>query len=809
MRGTRLLLIALLMGCGAVGLSRVVRLARGPHPVSGIPIVTPGPDGDYRILHNGWKIRPAGRHLSCNDLPLGGEISPDGRLVAIPNCGYNRHAVHVLDLEAEKEIATILVAQAWHGTTWSPDGGRFYVSGGIGGAQTIIHVFGKASNGDWERTGTIQLDGAPERSCVSGLAMAPDGRYLVALNHKDGCAYVLDPATGTTTHRLQVGTHPSACAWSADRTELLVASWGSSEVVRLRIGQDRQPTITARWRVGAHPNALATTADGRVFVSCGNEDTVYVLDGRTGEVMERIRTALSPLDPLGSTPNALAITGNRLYVANADNDSLCVVDIGRRGRSRVLGFIPTGWYPTAVLAAPNGRKLLVGSGKGTGTQPNPARLPLNPIIPAGFEYIGRQLNGLLSFVDPPSERELAEYTRQVLACTPRPGKDRSQAMGRSVIPRRPGDPCPIRYVLYIIKENRTYDQVFGDLPQGNGDPTLCLFGRDVTPNQHALAEEFVLQDNLYCNGEVSQDGHPWSTMAYATDFTQRAWVLRYSGKGDLTDAAGMADSSAGFIWQACKAKGISYRSYGEYATHPTLEGHSSLEYIGKAGPGQAPPGRDTDRAEIFLREFREFERNGTMPRFMVMSLGENHTNGTRPGSYTPKAMVASNDLAVGRIVEAVSHSSLWKEFAIFIIEDDAQNGPDHVDSHRTAGLVISPYVRRRFVDSTMYSTTSMLRTMELILGLPPLTQHDARATPMYACFTDKPDLRPFTALPPRVDLNAKNPATAYGAAVSARMDWTEYDRIDEDALNRILWHSIKGERTPYPGVVRSALIRGD
>jgi phospholipase C len=347
--------------------------------------------------------------------------------------------------------------------------------------------------------------------------------------------------------------------------------------------------------------------------------------------------------------------------------------------------------------------------------------------------------------------------------------------------------------------------VFGDIPRGNGDPGLTLFGRDVTPNHHALAEQFVLLDNLYCNGEVSQDGHPWSTSAYCTDFDQRNWPLGYSGKTQTAAGSNITDPRSGFLWEAALKKGLTIRGYGEYSSHKSFQSYHCEEFIGKKGPGNAAPGRDMDKAEIFIREFKEFEKAGKVPNLMVMSLGEDHTNGTRPGAHTPKAMVASNDQALGKIVETISKSSLWKQFAIFVIEDDAQNGPDHVDSHRTVGLVISPYTRRNYLDSTMYSTASMLRTMELLLGLPPMTQYDAAATPMFESFTDKPDLSVYTPLPPQTDILAKNKASDFGAKASARMDWSDYDRMDEQQLNRILWHSIKGVNTPYPSPVRRAL----
>jgi hypothetical protein len=373
-----------------------------------------------------------------------------------------------------------------------------------------------------------------------------------------------------------------------------------------------------------------------------------------------------------------------------------------------------------------------------------------------------------------------------------------------------GDASPIKHVLYIIKENRTYDQVFGDIEKGNGDPKLTLFGRDVTPNHHALAEEFVLLDNLYCNGEVSADGHPWSTSAYATDFTQRSWVLSYSRKGSTNATESVTRPPNGYIWEAVLKKGLTVQGY--YQLHPTLMDHSTVRYVESAktrAQGGRQARRDTDLAKIFIEDFKEFEASGKMPSFMIMSLGEDHTQGTTPGAFTPKASVASNDVALGQIVEAVSHSKYWKEFAIFVIEDDAQNGPDSVDSHRTAGLVISPYTRRKHLDSTMYTTTSMLRTMELILGVPPLTQHDAAATPMFESFTNSATLAPYQALLARIDVTTRNTEHAYGAKQSARMDWSDYDRINDDELNEILWHSIKGLDTPMPAPTRRALPMAD
>jgi hypothetical protein len=385
----------------------------------------------------------------------------------------------------------------------------------------------------------------------------------------------------------------------------------------------------------------------------------------------------------------------------------------------------------------------------------------------------------------------------------------------SVVPRTVGSGSPIKHVLYIIKENRTYDQVLGDLPKGNGDPRITLFGRDVTPNQHSLAEEFVLFDNLYCDGEVSVDGHSWSNAAYATDFNEKFWPANYGGHSKSDPQAAFIPGG-GHLWDQALKKGLTVRTYGEYVRYskeeqrmvaiervPSLYGHVAPDF---KKPGQ----RDPDNARVFIKELEEYEKHHAgadaskrLPNLMVMSLAENHTAGTRPGVATPRAMVASNDLAVGMIVERLMQSPYWPETAIFIIEDDAQNGPDHVDARRTTGFALSPYTKRGIVDSTLYSTSSMLRTMELLLGLSPMTQYDAAATPMYAALGTEPNLKPWTKLEARINLNELNPTTAYGARESMKMDFSEVDLAPMDELNVILWKSIKGVDSVMPPPVRA------
>jgi hypothetical protein len=521
-----------------------------------------------------------------------------------------------------------------------------------------------------------------------------------------------------------------------------------------------------------------------------------------------------------------------LFVANADNNCIAVVDIEHTRRSQVKGFIPTGWYPTALAVTPDEKHLLVGVGKGNQTKSNkPEQQKLDAALAKPkqeggyrripFPHVGTTLSGALSIVDMPDAKQLARYTDQVYRNCPYSDKLMSAAPSsrKTAIPTKVGDPSPIKYVLYIIKENRTYDQVFSDIPRGSRDESLLMFGEEVTPNHHKLANEFVLLDNLYCNGHVSADGHPWSTMAYNTDYIARNWALTYSRREgiDDDDDGDLSNAPSGYIWDSCKRHGLSYRSYGEYGGRvsqpdgtfrmegrvPGLVGHMSPKYGLPRIPGKKA--RDTDNVETFLQEFHEYEKNGDVPRFMVMSLGEDHTEGTKIGSPTPQACVASNDLALGKLVEALSRSKIWPELAIFVIEDDAQNGADHVDAHRTVGLVISPYCRRNHLDSTQYSTCSMLRTMELILGLPPLSQFDAAATPMFESFNESPDLASYAHVPARIDLEATNTKLAYGAERSGKMDFSEYDRIDDFELNEILWRAIKGKDAPIPPAVRRAI----
>jgi len=797
------------------------------------------------LLPNGWTLTPAGEQVALTDLPLNIIPLADGRRALAATSGYNAHSLSLIDLDAKAVVASETVRQSWFGLAHDPKAGKLWWSGG---GSNLVHAYDLRENA-LTRTSAPEPTPDPSRPKAkakakaagvprhfrSGLALAADGKTL----------YTLDISAGTITARASdgsaerepitapAGVRPYDVALGRSGRHLYVSDWAGRSVLTLDPADLR---VVARIPVGEHPNQIAVhPKDDRIFVANASSNSVSVIDTVRGVVIETVVTSLFPLAPEGSTPDALALApdGETLYVANADNNCVAVVDVRVPARSQVKGFIPTGWYPTSVAVTPDGKRLLVGVGKGNQTQPNPpgaddqktvedvlASQKIEPPAdarktPRKFPHVGTTLSGALSIVPVPDDARLAEYTASVYRNCPYSDDKltKSPTELKTAIPAKVGDPSPIKYVIYIIKENRTYDQVFGDMPRGNGDPNLTLFGEQVTPNHHKIAREFVLLDNLYCNGHVSADGHPWSTMAYNTDYIARNWALTYSRRAgiDDDDDDDLAKAPSGYIWDACARAGLTYRSFGEYGRRvSTGEGVTKMEgrvpgLVGHFSPDYGLDPRDTGDAEIFLKEYREFEKNGTMPRFIVMSLGEDHTSGTTPGAFTPAACVASNDLALGRIVDAVSKSKLWPETAIFVIEDDAQNGPDHVDAHRTVGLVVSPYTKRAALDSTQYGTVSMIRTMELILGLPPLSQFDAGATPMFNSFTDKADLAPYDHEPARIDLNAKNTALAYGAERSSKMDFSEYDKIDDFELNEILWHAVKGKDAPMPPAVRRAI----
>lgn len=769
-----------------------------------------------RLPQSGWTLTPAGTLQKTGDMLLGSALSPDGKTLALVNAGYNEHHLYALDASTGEIKQTFPLENAWNGAAWSPDSGNLYVSGGT---SPKIHVFQRNAQGTLTEANALTFpdlatekelgkDKAKSQAYVAGLAIAPDGKTLYAANFATDTIYALSLPGGAVKATLKLGenAHPYCLRISPDGKTLYATLIALSAVASI---DTERLTLNRSFVTDSHPNDIAFAPDGRMFVSCGNGNSVDVIEPKDGLIRERIKVTLTPDAPAGTTPEALAIApdGKTMYVANSDNNCVAVVDISRPRESRIRGFIPSGWYPTAVAVSPNGKNLIVGTGKGMGTHANPTKSPNYRDPEAGFEYIAKHLHGIVQTLPVPDDTQLAAYTRQVMENTPyrdanltRPTK--APRPGSNPVPSRVGDPSPIKHVLYIIRENRTYDQILGDLkgkdgkPRGNGDPNCCLFGEDITPNFHELARQYVTLDNTYCSGEVSGNGHPWSTSAYSTDIGERSWMLDYGGHGPwmLTDRD--IYPPTGRIWDNAEHHGVSFASY--YYTWTTDNTKRNMPVVWEEGFDKR---RDTENADVFIAELRRHERDNDLPGFMIMSLREDHTFGTSPGNPTPRACIASNDYGLAKIVEAFSKSKYWKETAIFVIQDDAQDGPDHVDAHRTVAMVISPYTRTGKVVSTFYNTTSLLRTMELILGLPPMSQYDASATPMYDCFQQKPDLTPYTAIAPRVNINELNTRLAYGAAESEKIDFSGPDQMTGEqvaALNRILWVSMKGEKSVCP-----------
>jgi YVTN family beta-propeller protein len=802
-------------------LGAVPLLADEPKPVF------PGQTEKGFLLPNGWTISPAGKQIVLTDLPLNIIPLTDNKHALVGTAGYNSHRLSVINFSTGEIVAKEQVIQSWFGLAVAKGEDRIWWAGG--GAD-LLHTYTLDSKVlTLKHTGPKEFD--PKKltkeekeklkGFKSGLCLSANGKTLYSLDINRGTIAAIDPTSGKATKTEPAGKRPYDVVVGRGGHMLYVSDWADRMVLGIDVETLR---VIAKIPVGEHPNQIAVhPKDNRIFVACASSNCVSVIDTKRGIVTETIYTALFPKAPEGSTPDAVAVSpdGKTLFVANADNNCVSVIDIEKENESQVKGFIPTGWYPTAVSVTPDGKNLLVGVGKGNQTKPNPNFKKDEKKDGRKFPYIGTTMEGALSVVPIPDEKALKEYTATVYRNCPYSDKLLTAAPHneKTAIPTKVGDPSPIKHIIYIIKENRTYDQVFGELKEGNGDPSLVMFGEKVTPNHHKLAREFVLLDNLYCNGQVSRDGHPWSTMAYNTDYIARDWHLTYSGrKGvDDDDDGHLSKGPSGYMWDACARAKLTYRAYGEYGKRvsepdgstkmegrvPGLIGHMCPDYgIPKKKNGKV---RDTDRVATFLKEFHDFEKNNNLPRFIIMSLPEDHTFGTATGQNTPQACVASNDLALGRLVEAVSNSKYWEETAIFVIEDDAQNGPDHVDAHRTVGLVISPYTKRKFVDSNQYSTVSMIRTMELILGLSPLSQYDAAARPMFNSFTAKADLTAYKHEPAQINLESINGKLAYGADRSNKMDFREVDRIDDFELNEILWREIKGKDAPIPPAVRRAI----
>lgn len=835
-------------------------------------------------------LTPYGQQVELDGLrPQALALSPDGKLlitsgktselvVIAPDSGKIMQRVS-FPSDEQKEPPTDVVSPnilapdrkalvSYTGLIFSPNGKTIYLSNVAGS----IKVFTVTEKDGVHPSHTIAVPpaNAPRRKpeVPSGLAISADGLRLYVCGNLSNRLHEIDTATGQTLRSLDVGAapydvvlvdgHAFVSNWAGRRpttsdvkgpagrgTEVKVdpvrhiASEGSVSIVDLK-----HPESTVELLVGLHASALAVSPD-RKYVVCANaaSDHLSIIDVATKKAIETVWVKAKPSDLFGASPNALTFhpSGKTLYVANGTQNAVAVVhfDPQDKGDTKLTGLIPAGWFPGAlVLDAPR-NSLYVANIKG---------LPISPKKQASgaMGFNSHHYHGSVSLMPLPktddlprlSERVARNMRRQTIAqaaLPPRPGQP------AKAVPERIGEPSLIKHVVYVIKENRTYDQVFGALPQGRGHADLCIFGEQITPNQHKLVKEFVLLDNTYCAGILSADGHQWSTTAISTDYLEKSFAgfpRSYpDGMGpDEVDA--IAYSPAGFLWDNALAHKKSVRNYGEFmapqvhwkdktkkgepnymACYRTWKGESdevvfgsvpSIESIRAVSPAKtvgwnmAVP--DQYRADFILRELKEFETQGEFPALVIVCLPNDHTSGTKPGLPTPASSMADNDLAFGRIVEGLSHSRFWREMAIFGIEDDPQAGWDHVSGYRTTAYCISPYTKRGQVIGTQYNTTSLLRTIEQILGLPPMNQFDASATPMFDCFSDKPDFTAFQSVPANVPLDQLNPepkairdpVLKEDAVASAGINFDQVDRAPEDLLNRILWRAIKGSQTAFP-----------
>jgi YVTN family beta-propeller protein len=761
----------------------------------------PGETNNRVLLPNGWWLSPAGEQIRLGDFPLNAALSEDERYLAITHSGQSKAELMLVDVKQKKVTQSIKLKDSWFGIKFW--GNKLFVSGGY---QNCVYTFA-LRNGMLTPEDTIRFGEGKQKYEGAAAGVDVHQNRLAVVFRADSTLRYCDLLT-KKQEAVRLDGMPYACRFLKDGS-IIVSIWSSKKV-----GVFKGTRLIYECATGDHPNEVITSPDERyAYVACANDNTVTIIDLSKKKAIASISTAIHPDAPEGSTTNSVALAPGQkiLLAANADNNSLTVVSVDNPLHPRPIGFIPVGWYPTKVLVLKN-KTVLVLNGKGGRSMANPKK-----------QYIASLFDGSLSLFRFPNNAKLAEHTKQVYDNTPyQQARLLATAFkGESPIPKEVGQPSPIKHILYIIKENRTYDQVFGDLPEGNGDTSLCLFGEAVTPNHHKLAREFVLFDNFYVNSEVSADGHNWSTAAYATDYVEKTWPTSYAGRGGHYDFEGEQPTgrpNAGYLWTMCGKRNVSFRMYGEFVDPAEPNGKPAKPREPSIGNNFAPHYRgwdldysDVDRFKEWEKEFMEFERNGDLPSLCVMHLPNDHTAGTRKGALTPNAYVAQNDYALGLIVERISRSRFWNEMAIFVVEDDAQDGPDHVDAHRSVALVISPFTKRHAVDHTLYSTTSMLRTMELILGLPPMSQHDAAATPMFNALTLSPDVSPYTVEEPRIELNAKNREGSYGQSLMEKFNLKRQDAVPDRAFNEIVWRAVKGTPMPAPrySIFSRAMVEQD
>ena len=770
-------------------------------------------------LPNGWKLSSAGKSFGLGDLPLNIAVSTSKKFVAVTNNGVSAHSIMLIDVKSERVIDSVIIPKAWYGLAFSPDDQFLYAAGGHDNKIVRYEIIqNKLNKKDEIVLGAVW----PNRIAPSGITFDAKRQKIYVVTRDNRSLYVIDAKTQKIDKQFGLDGEAYMSAMSSDSKELYISCWGCDHVLVFDLNMQ---AWKAPIKVGDNPNEMLVSPNGQQLYVCNaNDNTVSVINLKTKKVIETLDVALYPNSPSGSTTNGLAMdpVKKSLYIANADNNCLAVFDVSTPGKSVPKGFIPVGWFPTNVKFINN--KIWVTNGKGNTSLANPyGPRPIKngeEVIlhgadvnaPKEVQYIGSMFKGTMSVIARPAEKDLQGYSKAVYrnaSYSPTKSDLADKEAPGFPIPMKMGQKSPIKYVFYVIKENRTYDQVLSDVKGGNGDTTLLLFGRKYTPNQHAIAEKFVLLDNFYVDSEVSADGHQWSMGAYATDYMEKSWPTSYGGKGGGIygePEKNVVLNKSGYIWDLCNRYGVTFRTYGEFVTNgkatiPVLDKHFHPTF-----PSYSLAIMDTTRLRIWKTEFETMVKENRVPQFNTLRLGNDHTEGLRIGRPTPYAHVADNDLAVGQLIETLSKSPIWNETAVFILEDDAQNGADHVDAHRSTAYVAGGFVKRNYVDHTAYSTSSMLRTMELILGLSPMSQYDAAAMPMWRSFDSVAKPSDFKAITPNVDLRTKNVARNEWQRRSELFNFEKEDTNNDVAFNLVLWHGLKGDKIPFPGPTRAAFV---
>jgi DNA-binding beta-propeller fold protein YncE len=742
-------------------------------------------------LPTGVRLDPVGEVIDLGSLPINLVLAPDTDEAVIVLSGWREQGVQVVDLKTRKVTQTLLQDGAFYGAAFSPDGHRLCISGGNtdmlfiyawkDGVATLEKKFEMAKAKTADGTGT---------SYPAGMAFASNGKFVYVAENVGNRLAVVNAVTGEIAQRFSTDHYPYGVALTPDG-QVFVSAWGGSTVSQFRVLTDGTLAYLGRIEVGQHPSALAASGT-RLYVTLAGSDRVAIVDMKLRRVTSYLHDAAPGAPPEGSTPNAIAFSsdGKQLLVAEADNNAVAVFDLAT---SKFLGRIPADWYPTAIGEA--GGQLLVLSGKGHGTHANPdGPVPLTD-WPNGnpTAYALGQLNGTLRVLpESISPAQLAGFTQRVVAA--------NNWQEKRTARRYP----PFRHVVYIIKENRTYDQVLGDIKEGDGDPSLVYFPDvTITPNHHALARRFGLFDRFFVNAEVSSQGHIWSTAAYVTNYGEKVVPSAYAGKRGDMDGEESDEPERGFLWTLAIREGITFRDYGEMVKGNPGWPVTQRDLAADVNPDYIPfdlTTLDQKRADVWIAELQHYVRDGNMPQLEVMHLPNDHLAAGRPGKCTPRACMADNDLALGRIVQALSHSPHWKDTVIFVVEDDAQAGPDHTDSHRAPFFAISAYSRpgtvHRFIN-----TTDVVAAIEDILGMGRLSKFDYFSRSLGDIFAPAPDLSPYDPVTPTQDLNEKNPQNTAAARMSEGLDLSQADRVDDQVYNRILWLMLKGD-TPPP-VARS------